>query len=221
MSRFSSARAVLFDLDGTLVDSRPGIVAGLGHALRLLGHDLPPEQPLDWAIGPPLAEVMARLLALFGDTRVTEAVNHYRAWYGAVGLFDARVYPGIAEMLERLTDSGKALFVATSKRVDFARTVLDHFELARFFRAAHGPDLDGRHAHKADLVRHLLDTEGLSAADTLLVGDREQDVAAARANGLRVVGAAWGYGGREEVARADHVCDSPADLASLLGGTMP
>ncbi len=207
---------ILFDLDGTLVDSRPGIVAGLRQALGRLGHDLPADFPLDWAIGPPLAEVMKRLLGPFGDERVEEAVTFYREWYGAVGLFDARVYPGVPALLGQLASAGRPLFVATSKRVDFARTVLKHFGLAPNFRAAYGPGLDGRHAHKTELVRHLLDTERLAAADTVLVGDREQDVATGWANGLRVVGVTWGYGGREELAGADLTCDSPADLIRWL-----
>src|SRR4051794_9407183 len=90
-------RNVLFDLDGTLIDSRPGILAGLRHTLRQLGHELPTEPDLDWAIGPPLADVMARLLTTVGDPRVESAVASYREWYGAVGLFDARPYPGVPE----------------------------------------------------------------------------------------------------------------------------
>src|SRR5262245_59641819 len=181
-------RNVLFDLDGTLVDSRPGIVAGFRHALGRLGHDLQADQPLDWAIGPPLAEVMARLLGPFGDPRVEDAVARYREWYGAAGVFDACPYPGVPELLRRLAAAGLALFVATAKRVDFARTVLDHLGLAPFFRSVHGVGLDGRHAREGELVAHLLGAEGVDPAQAVLVGDRVQDVEAARASGLRAVG---------------------------------
>jgi phosphoglycolate phosphatase len=171
VSKAAPCRAVIFDLDGTLIDSRPGIVAGMRHALTQLGHELPADMPLDWAIGPPLVEVMARLLAPFGDGRAEQAAARYREWYGAVGLFDAEPYGA-------LPDSG----------------------LAR----------------KADLFRHLLAVEGLEARETVVVGDREHDVAAARDNGLRVVGCTWGYGSVEELAGADLLCDSPAELARLL-----
>jgi phosphoglycolate phosphatase len=216
MAMTVAARNVLFDLDGTLIDSRPGIVAGLRHAVRRLGHTLPADSPLDWAIGPPLAKVMARLLAPFGDDRVEMASGLYREWYGSVGIFDAHLYPGVPEMLDCLAGSGKALFVATSKRVDFAQTILAHFGLSRRFRTAHGSGLDGRHARKPELIRHLLDAEGLAAAETVMVGDRVQDVAAARANGLCVVGVTWGYGGRGELDGADLTCDGPDDLPRLL-----
>jgi phosphoglycolate phosphatase len=211
-------RTVLFDLDGTLVDSRPGIVAGLRHALGRLGHALPPGEPLDWAIGPPLAEVMARLLAPLGDPRVEEAVDCYREWYGAAGVLDARPYPGVPELLVRLAAAGLALFVATAKRVDFARTVLGHFGLASFIRSVHGVGLDGRHARKAELVAHLLGSEGLDPDRAVLVGDRGQDVEAARANGLRAVGVTWGYGDRGELEDADLLCDSPGELNGLAFG---
>jgi phosphoglycolate phosphatase len=209
-------RNVVFDLDGTLIDSRPGIVAGLRLALGRLGHELPADHPLDWAIGPPLAEVLTRLLSAFGDGRVEAAVLAYREWYGAVGIFDARVYPGVPAALDRLAASGKALFVATSKRADFARKVLDHFGLARRFRSVHGADPEGRLSGKPALLRHVLEAEGLAPGETVVVGDREHDVSGARANGLRVVGAAWGYGSREELAGADILCDSPEQLARLL-----
>jgi len=147
------ARNVLFDLDGTLIDSRPDIVAGLRHALRRLGHELPAGQALDWAIGPPLAEVLARLLAAFGESRSEEAAGHYRAWYAAAGLFDARPYPGVPELLDRLAASGRRLFVATAKRTGFARTVLEHFGLAGRFADIYGSEPHGRFDNKADLVR--------------------------------------------------------------------
>jgi phosphoglycolate phosphatase len=211
-------RHVIFDLDGTLVDSRPGIVAGLRHALRQLGHDLPADAALDWAIGPPLAEVLARLLAPLGDPRAEEAVEQYRRWYRTVGLFDARVYPGIPELLDRLSGAGKVLFVGTSKRTEFARAVLEHFGLARHFRAIQGAEAHGRFDRKADLLAHLLHGHGLDPAATVVVGDREHDVEAALANGLQVVAVTYGYGSRDELreAGASLLCDSTARLAGLL-----
>jgi phosphoglycolate phosphatase len=218
MASALGVRNVIFDLDGTLVDSRPGIVAGMRYTLRQLGHELPPDYSLDWAIGPPLPAVMAQLLAAFEDGRVEEAVACYRAWYRTEGLFDAAPYPGVAEVLDRLTEAGKVLFVGTSKRAVFARPLLEHFDLARRFRAIYGADLHGRLDHKVELIQHLLVEEGLDPGETVLVGDREYDVAAARANGLRSVGVTYGYGSREELlaAGAGSLCDTPARLYDLL-----
>jgi phosphoglycolate phosphatase len=209
-------RSVLFDLDGTLIDSRPGIFAGLRYTLRRLGHDLPEEQALDWTIGPPLRQVMARLLEPFGDPRVQEAVAEYRSWYGADGLFDATPYPGIPELLDRLVASQRVLFVSTAKQTTFARAVLTHLGLAGRFRVIRGVEPGGLFEHKPDLVRHLLESEGLHAAETVLVGDRQHDLEAARANGVAVIGALWGYGSHAELQDADHVCVSRGELMGLL-----
>jgi len=210
------SRNIIFDLDGTLLDSRPGILAGLRQALRSLGHELPADLCLNWAIGPPLLEVMARLLAPLGDARAEEAAACYRDWYRTEGLFDSRPYPGVPEMLECLSGMGKVLFVGTSKRTDFARTVLEHFGLAGRFRCVYGAEPHGKFDRKPDLIRHLLEIERLAVAETALVGDREYDVAAARANGLRMVGVTYGYGSREELEDAALLCDSPELLAELL-----
>jgi phosphoglycolate phosphatase len=209
---------VVFDLDGTLLDSRPGIVTGLRLAMKRLGRALPEDEPLDWAIGPPLARVMARLLAPFNDDRVEVAVRAYREWYGRVGLFDARVYPGVPELLEGLGRGGWTLFVCTAKRTNFACRVLEHFGLLGRFRAVYGSEEHGRFDDKTDLLRHLLATEGLEGRPAVLIGDSEHDVHAGRACGVRVLGAGWGYGGREELiaAGADDLLDSPAQLPERL-----
>jgi phosphoglycolate phosphatase len=209
---------VIFDLDGTLLDSRPGIVAGLRRTLAHLGHQLPADAPLDWAIGPPLAEVWTRLLAPFADPRVGEAVTCYRTWYREVGLFDAVPYPGIIDLLDRLADGGKILVVGTAKRTEFARPMLAHFDLAKRFRGIYGSEPGGRFDVKADLFRHILEAEGLDPAATVVVGDRAHDVTGAGIVGLRVVSVTWGYGSREELltAGARVLCDTPSGLAELL-----
>jgi phosphoglycolate phosphatase len=210
-------RNVLFDLDGTLIDSRPGIFGGLRHALQQMGYELPTGD-LDWAIGPPLVQVLARLLAPFGDARAEEAARHYRAWYGQVGLFDARPYPGVPELIDHLAHRERSLFVATSKRTDFARRVLDHFGLSRCFRAIQGSESHGQLDAKAALFAHVLKRESLAAEETVVVGDREHDVIGARANGLSVIAVTYGYGGGEELrlAGAERFADSPEQIGQLL-----
>lgn len=214
-----TTRNVLFDLDGTLLDSRPGIEAGLRRTLAALGFP-PPEGSLAWAIGPPLTQTMARLLAGQAEERVAEAVAAYRDWYGRVGLFDARVYPGVPELLGALSAAGRVLFVSTAKRTHFATRVLGHFGLAGHFQAVHGTEDHGRFDDKAELVRHLLQAEGLAPAETVLVGDREHDVLAGRSSGVRVLAVTYGYGTREELlaagAEAEALCGSPAEVLRAL-----
>jgi phosphoglycolate phosphatase len=213
-------RNVIFDLDGTLVDSRPGIVSGLRFMLGRLGHDVPPDcdLDLDWMIGPPIDEAMARLLARFSDDRVALGVSTYREYYGAIGLFDAKPYDGIPALLAALTGDGRTLLVGTSKLVPFARRVLDHVGLSGHFAGIHGAEPDGRFREKADLIRSILATRHLDPEATVMVGDREHDVQGALASGLDVVGVTYGYGTADELRRAGAtvVCDTVQGIYDLV-----
>lgn len=208
---------VLFDLDGTLTDPKVGITASIRHAMTELGRPLAPEVDLDWCIGPPLIDAFARLLD--GDRRRADAgVAAYRARYGAVGLYENEVYPGIPELLDALVADGRRLVLATSKPRVFAERILDHFGLVRRLTAVHGSELDGTRVHKTDLVPWILAREGIAAATAVMVGDREHDVRGARAAGLATIGVAWGYGGPAELtaAGAALVVDTVPELGGVL-----
>ena len=210
--------AVLFDLDGTLTDSRPGIVASIHYALERLGYPLPGEDELDWCLGPPLHLSFEILLATDDPARVAAAMGHYRERFSSVGLFENAVYPGIFESLERLRQEKIALFVATSKPHVFARRILDRFELSPFFDAIYGSELDGGLSAKGDLIAHILRQEKLSPRAAIMVGDREHDVIGARANGVPCLGVTYGYGGGMELddAGAAALCDRPEEIASAV-----
>jgi phosphoglycolate phosphatase len=209
---------VIFDLDGTLVDSRPGIFAGIHHMMGRLGHDLPTDAELDWLIGPPIDEAFARLLGRFGDDRVALAVATYREHYSSIGLFDVSPYDGIPDLLDDLADRGQTLLVATSKLVTYARRVLDHVGLTDRFAGIHGAEPDGRFRAKGDLLRHVIRSRALDPAATVMVGDREHDVRGALANVLAVVAVTYGYGTAEELrsAGASVLCDEVPRLREFL-----
>lgn len=209
---------ILFDLDGTLTDPKVGITTSIRHAMAALGRPLGADVDLDWCIGPPLIDSFARLLD--GDAaRAADGVAAYRARFGTIGLFENDLYPGIPELLTRLVADGRALVLATSKPRVFATRILEHFDLARYFRAIHGSELDGTRAHKTDLVPWILAEEALDPATTVMVGDREHDVIGARAAGVATFGVAWGYGAPGELVRAGavDVVESPERLALRLG----
>ena len=214
--------AALFDLDGTLTESGPGIIASVRHAAAALGHTIDPAEDLSWVIGPPLETLMQRVLAPFGDTRLSEAMAAYRADYGTAGLFNSRVYPGIEAALDGFRAAGWRMFVATSKRGDFARRILQHFGLADRFRAIYGSDGAGALAQKSDLIRHILHREALRPAATVMIGDRSYDIDGARANGVKGIGVAWGYGQNGELheAGADAIADTPADLLAVANAQL-
>ena len=209
---------ILLDLDGTLVDSRPGIVSSQLAALGELGHDPALAGDLTWAVGPPLVEVFTRLLGQYGDTRVDAGIDAYRAHYGSSGIYHSPLYPGIAEMIEALYLAGHELLVATAKRRDFALRIIERHELLPRFLGVYGSEPGGALDDKADLIAHIMVRENLAAASCVMVGDRSHDIVAGHANRMPTIGVAWGYGGAVELtaAGADIIIDHPADLLSPI-----
>ena len=207
---------VLFDLDGTLTDPKPGITGSVQEALRLLGYPVPPADDLVWMIGPPLRASFARLLG--SDGLADEGVRLYRQSYGDIGLLRNAVIPGIPELLDALVAGGFVLHVATSKPRDYARRILEHFELADRFRSIHGSEFDGTRTDKAELIRYLVIEERIDPAAAVMIGDREHDANGAHAAGMPALGVRWGYGSDDELKAAGMLllADHPRDLAAAL-----
>jgi phosphoglycolate phosphatase len=210
--------SVLLDLDGTLIDSYPGILASCLAALRALGHR--PDESLDIrrAIGPPLEDLMQTLLQSYGDDRTDQAVAAYRQHYGESGFLGSVPYPGIGKFLEEIKRAGLRIYLATSKRAIFAESILDHLKFATYFDGIYGSVPGGELDHKPELLAHILSRHGLSPSHSLMVGDRRHDISGAHAVGMRGLGVLWGYGSRDELetAGADRLVDSPADLAPAI-----
>ena len=212
------SRLVLFDLDGTLVDSSPGIHASVRVAVAELGLPEPTAAQLRAMVGPPLQDGFA---VTFGLTvaDVGRAVAAYRAHYAAGAMLEAAVYPGIRELLARLRSDGAILAVATSKPEPFAVRILTHACLLDEFASVHGATFDGVVRHKDQVVAAAL-ARHPAGRDPVLVGDRAQDVLGAAAHGLPCIGAGWGPAddGELEAAGAAAVAATPADVVGALEG---
>jgi phosphoglycolate phosphatase len=213
----SPPTAVLFDLDGTLVDSRPAIVGGLNATLRALGEPERTEAELVARIGPPIHETWAWLLARRVE-EVGDVVDAYRERYVATMLDGTLLYPGVPRLLDRLAADGYLLGVATSKSQAAAVALLEHLGLDHHFATIRGP-VPPSTEDKATTVARALAALGLpTGAGAVLVGDREHDVRGAHAHGLAVIGAAWGYGAPGELAAAgaEHIAAEPLGVLPLL-----
>ena len=210
-------RNLFIDLDGTLTDSRPGLVRCFQYAMVRLGQDPPAEKELLKHIGPPLAVTFSELLATSDQKLLEEAIRHFRGQYSASGMFENSVYPGIPEALTALQEAGCPCWVVTSKLTVAAERILEHFGLREFFQGVHGSPGEGRYSDKADLIRNLLAEEALEAGETVMIGDRKFDIEGGLANGTAAVGVTWGYGSREELltSGAHRLCDSPSELTAL------
>jgi phosphoglycolate phosphatase len=208
---------VIFDLDGTVWDSEPGIVASLAHALEGLGLTIPAPDELAANVGPPLRTMLAE--AGVPEGRLDDGVQLYRERYLDVGVFEAALYAGVVGLLDRLLGDGHRLATATSKGEDPTWTMLGHFGIADRFEVVGAASMDGTATTKTEVLARTLDGLGSpDAAACWMVGDRHYDVTGAAAFGIPCIGAAWGYGGAEELRRAGAaaVADAPRDVPAFV-----
>jgi phosphoglycolate phosphatase len=211
-------RHLFFDLDGTLTDSREGIVACMRHALEALSVDVPSDDEMARLIGMPLKEALGMLLGTDRMEWVPRSIELYRERFRTKGMYENAVYPGVSEGLPRLVAAGFTLWVVTSKPRIFAERIVEHFELAKYFERVHGSELSGEYANKVDLILHVLRTEKIRPEQAVMIGDRYYDVVGALGNGVAPLGVLWGYGSRNELleAGAEAVHETFGDLELFL-----
>jgi phosphoglycolate phosphatase len=211
-------RYLFFDLDGTLTDSSEGIINCLVYALEQMGYEVPEDK--NKFLGPSLYQSFSEFCGM-DDEQVEKAVKIFRGRYSDTGLFENRVYEGIEDMLGRLKEAGKELFVATSKPQTFAVRILEKFGLAHYFRFIGGADINGTRNRKQEVIEYVLAETGISGREqVLMIGDRRQDVIGAHDTGLDCMGVLWGYGPLDELteAGADYIAETPQKAAeSILG----
>ena len=206
--------SLIFDLDGTLTDSKPGIVGCLREVLdarKISGYG-----SLDRFIGPPVEQWSEELLPHGSAEDRAALAGDYRACYDRVGWSNNSVYPGVAEMLAQLHRDGFPLYVCTSKHEHFAVRILESFGIAQCFNAIYGDRIDYESHSKSDLLSRVLVQQAIDRASAWMVGDRSFDIEAAHLNGIRCLAVAWGYGKPEELAQADAVAAAPADVIGII-----
>jgi phosphoglycolate phosphatase len=210
--------ALLFDLDGTLTDPFVGITRSVQYAMEKLGRAVPAADDLRWCIGPPLKLAFRTLLDTDDEQTANDAVRLYRERYSTVGKFENSLIDGIPDLLAELAAEGYFLSVATSKLNTHAGDIIDHFDLRRYFAVVHGAELDGRNSAKSDLIAHILTTEKIDPASTVMIGDRSHDIVGAAANGVAGIGVLWGYGDRAELegVGAARIAARPEELPEII-----
>ena len=209
---------VLFDLDGTLTDPKIGITTCIQYALNQLNYESPQTDQLLWCIGPPLTVSFAKLLQTTDKVLIDRAITFYRDRFATVGLFENALYPQIPKTLKAIRAKGYQTFIATSKPHVFAKRIIEHFELTSLFDGIYGSELDGTRSDKAELIRHILLTENLIPAKTMMVGDRSHDTIGAKKNMVFAIGVTYGYGTEEELRMhgADLIAISPLEIAKYV-----
>ena len=212
--------SVLFDLDGTLTNSLPGIARSIQHVLRIMSPaatTIPTEEELRWCVGPPLRELFQRLLITTDQSVIEKAVELYIERYERIGFRESRVYPGVPEMLAAVS-VGRRLILVTSKLTESAEKVLAEFSLRNYFEGVYGTDHHGKPSDKSELVHTAIKRHQLSPQTTAIVGDRHHDIIAGKANGLFTIGVTYGYGTPKELttAKANKICTTPTEVTTTL-----
>ena len=187
-------KSLLLDLDGTLVDSKPGIM----ESYRFAAETVLPGWTHDASmvlIGPPLPEMFRTSFPKASEAQIESLVGTFRKHYGDEGLFKTVLFEGVADVLAHCRERGGDLHIVTNKPLRLSTSILDHLKIAPFFHCVLAADsIHPPFAGKAAMIRHLLNTHHCSAADAIYIGDTVEDALAAAACGLRFVWAAYGYG---------------------------
>ena len=195
---------VFFDLDGTLTKSEFGIMAAATKALKSFGIEIPDTEILKKFIGPPLYVSFHDFYGL-SEEDTLEAINIYRQYYAKEGVYQAPLYEGVREMLEKLKSAGCTLVITTSKPETMAVKVAENDGISVFFDGIIGPALDEHDPDKAILIRRAMEKLGLGSkefSEMIMVGDRFYDIEAAKKTGIDSLGVLYGYGNREELEKA-------------------
>ena len=210
-------RYLLFDLDGTLTESGPGIINSARYALDHYGIPQETDETLRKFIGPPLKDSFMGYYG-FSEEKAIEAISVFREYYNSKGWCENSPYPGIPQMLARLKENGYCLIVATSKIEKQAVRICEHFELDRYIDDIVGSD-DAVRTKKDEVIRYVLDKNNIvDKSGVIMIGDRKHDILGAKAVGLRSMGVLYGYGDRAELeeAGADIIAERVEDITRFF-----
>ncbi len=209
---------ILFDLDGTLTDPAVGITTCVAYALKKFGIEVEDISTLNHFIGPPLLDSFMADYG-FSKEKAQTAIDYYRERFRVKGLYENEVYDDVPEMLEKLKNDGKKLILATSKPEPFAKEIMRHFGLDKYFDFVAGSNFDGTRTAKAEVIEYALESAGVTDKSAcIMVGDREHDIIGANKTGLDSIGVLYGYGSRNELesAGATFIAETVENLTKLI-----
>lgn len=193
---------ILFDLDGTLTDPGEGITNSVDYALKKYNIIIEDKKELYKFIGPPLQESFQKYYG-FSKEQSLQAVEYYREYFRDKGIFENKVYKGTIEMLSVLKNKGKHIILATSKPEEFAKQILVHFDLMRYFEFIAGATMDGTRSKKDDVIRYAVSSYPINdLSESIMIGDREHDILGANKVGMDSIGVLFGYGDYDELKKA-------------------
>jgi phosphoglycolate phosphatase len=211
---------ILFDLDGTVIDSGEGIKNSARYTFAKLGFPAPTDEELGDFIGPPLIDSFMRMCS-FTREQAAHAVDIYREYYGEKGVYQIRIYAGLAELIKKLHASGKTVALATSKYELYAAQIIKNLGLCEYFALIAGSLKDGGRGTKAEIIEYALSARGAEdKKSAVMIGDRLHDIEGAKSAGIDSIGVLYGFGTRKELEAhgATHIAATADDIYSIIMG---
>lgn len=211
-------QTIIFDLDGTLVNSAQGIFNSILYALKEMGIENVKRESLYPFIGPPMKDSFMEFFH-FPQEKALQAVELYRAHYQKKGLYEIELYDGMEETLRALKNAGKTILMGTSKRELFAKKIAEYLNINDCFDLIAGSNFEGTRDKKREVLEYALHQLGIEDfSKVLMVGDRKFDVLGAGELGIDTLGVLYGFGSRNELetAGAKWIVETPKDIAKLI-----
>ncbi len=209
---------IVFDLDGTIIDSGLGITNSVMYALKKYNIEVADRTELYKFIGPPLYKSFMNFYG-FSEEEAHRGVDYYREYYNEHGMYENEVYEGIGQLLEELFKRGKKIILATSKPEHFARKILEYLDLAKYFTFIAGSEMSHTRVDKVEVMEYAFDNCGVTDyVDAIMIGDREYDIIGANYFKMDSVGVLYGYGSREELEKvgATYIVEKALDILNIL-----
>lgn len=201
---------IIFDLDGTISKSAPGILNAFEYALEKMGKTYSRDDLYKY-IGPPLRDSFVKEL---GEESADKGVDYYRQYYFKKGIFETEIYDGIQELIEELYDCGFDIYLATSKGEESSKKILEYFGILKFFSYISGSSDDKN--TKKKVIEHLLKESNLKSSESIMIGDRSYDIEAANNLEIKTIAVAYGYGNNEEFEKASFIANYPYEILNII-----
>ena len=209
---------VLFDLDGTLTNSSPGIINSIKYALNKMGIDENDEKKLTAFVGPSLFKTFSENY-FSNEVDVKQAMIFYREYFAHTGIFENTLYHGVPELLEQLKSADKKIALATAKPTYFAKIILDHFNISKYFNVVIGSHLTGTRTEKKEIIHEVKDQMGLPLGENcVMIGDREYDIIGGKHHEMYTIGVSYGYAkqGELDLIQPHFIVHSPLEIANIV-----
>lgn len=208
---------ILFDLDGTITESKEGITKSVQYALKKFGIIVESLDLLEKFIGPPLKYSFSEYFG-FDENKSLEAVQYYREYFEKKGIMENKVYDHIEDLLKQLKELKLKLIIATSKPTKFSNIILNNFNLTSYFDAIVGSNMNGTRCTKGEVIKYVVEKYNINSDEAVMIGDRKYDMIGARQNNMDSIGVTYGYGSLEELKDENptYIADSVMDILNKV-----